>query len=141
MTTALQIIATCLYAFVAMISLVMALKSLRSREFLPFHEAAAQRPWTELGSGLQAVILALLRLTGLGFLVVALQLGVVAVAAWFSPGLVLTLTLPLLSLVFCSGLCAVNFRLHRLTGAQTPWQAALYATVAIVAALVVSLLS
>jgi hypothetical protein len=140
LNTLLQIVATCLYAFVAVVALVMALKSLRAREFLPFHEAAAAQPWGELGVGLQAVILSLLRLSGLGFLIVALQLVVVAVAGNFDQGLVMTLALPLLSLLFCAGLCAINLRLHRRTGAQTPWRGSLYAAIAIAAGLVVSIL-
>jgi hypothetical protein len=136
----LQTVATCLYAIVGIISLVMALKSLHAREFLPFHEAAAAQPWGELGAGLQAVILSLLRLSGLGFLIVALQLGVVAVAGNFRQGLVVTLALSLLSLLFCAGLFAVNFRLHRRTGAQTPWRGSLYAAIAIAVGLVVSIL-
>jgi hypothetical protein len=135
----LQIVATCLYAFVGMISLVMALKSLRAHEFLPFHEAAAAQPWGELADGLQAVILSLLRLSGLGFLIVALQLAVVAVAGHFRPGLVVMLTLPLLSVLFCGGLCAANLQLHKRTGARTPWKGSLYAAMAIAIGLVVSM--
>ena len=132
-------IATGLYALVAVIALVMALESLRARKFLRFHEAAAAQPWDELGPGVQAVILSLLRLTGLGFLLVALQLAIAAVAGDFHPSLVVTLALPLLSLLFCAGLCAVNFQLHRRTGAATPWRGSLYAAIAIAAGLVVSI--
>lgn len=134
----LQAVATCLYAIVGIIALVMALKSLRAREFLPFHEAAAAQSWSELGAGLQAVILSLLRLSGLGFLIVAVQLGVVAIAGNFHGGLVVTWALPILSLLFCAGLCAVNLRLHRRTGAQTPWRGSLYAAMAIAVGLIVS---
>jgi len=124
---------------VAIISLVMALKSLRAREFLSFQQAAAGQPWGELGAGLRAVVLSLLRLSGLGFLLVALQLGVVAVAGNFGQGLVVTLALPLLAVVFCAGLCAINFRLHKRTGAETPWRGSLYAAIAVTVGLVVSL--
>jgi hypothetical protein len=140
LSTLRQVVATCLYAFVGIISLVMALKSLRATKFLPFHEAAAAQPWSELGTGLQAVILSLLRLSGMGFLIVAVQLGVAAVAVNFRPSLVVTWVLPLISLVFCVGLYGVNLRLHRRTGARTPWRGSLYAAIAIAAGLVVSIL-
>jgi len=140
LNTLLQLIATCLYGFVAVIALVMALESLRARRFLHFHEAAAAQSWDELGAGVQAVILSLLRLTGLGFLLVALQLAIVAVAGNFHPGPIVTLALPLLSLLFCAGLCAVNLQLHRRTGAATPWRGSLYAAIAIAAGLVVSII-
>jgi len=139
LSTLLQIVTTCLYAFVSIISLVMALKALRARKLLPFQEAAAAQPWHELSAGLQAVILSLLRLSGLGFLIVALQLGVGAVAGNFHRDHAVMFTLPLLSLLFCAGLCAVNLRLHRQTGARTPWKGALYAAVAIAIGLVVSI--
>ena len=141
MSTLLQVVATCLYGLVAVIALVMALESIRAGRFLRFHEAAAAQPWDALGAGVQAVILSLLRLSGLGFLIVALQLAIVAVAGNFDPGLVVTLALPLLSLLFCAGLCAINLRLHRRTGAGTPWRGSLYATIAVAVGLVASLLS
>ena len=41
MSTVFQLVSTCLYVFVGIISLVMARKSLRADAFLSFHEAAA----------------------------------------------------------------------------------------------------
>lgn len=52
----------------------------------------------------------------------------------------MTLVLPLVSLVFCMGLYGVNLRLHRRTGARTPWRGSLYAAIAIAVGLVVSIL-
>ena len=139
MSAAFEVVATGLYALVGVISLVMALESLRARRFLNFHEAAAGGPWSAIDDGVQAVILALLRLSGLGFLVVGLQLLVVAVAGNLHAGIVVTVGLPCLSLLFCGGLCAINYQLHRRTGAQTPWKGSLYAVIALAVALILSL--
>jgi hypothetical protein len=52
----------------------MAYKSLFSKKFLPFHEQAAGKPWHTVEDGLQRVVLALMKVSGLGFLVVGLLL-------------------------------------------------------------------
>lgn len=141
MSTVLHIVSTCLYALVGIISLVMALESLSARGFLNFHTAAAGEPWTALGDGLQAVIVSLLRLSGMGFLIVGLQLVVVSIAVNLHPGLVVAVALPCLALLFCVGLGVINYRLHVRTGAQTPWKGSLYAAVAVAVALALWLVS
>jgi hypothetical protein len=140
MNTALHVVGACLYACVAVISVVMALKALGAREFLPFQAVAAGKAWDEIGAGTQAVVTSLLRLSGLGFLVVGAQLGVVAVAGILHCDLVVTVALPLLSLGFCLGLCLVNLRLHRETGAKTPWRGSLYAAIAVAIGLALSVM-
>ena len=139
MSTVFQLVSTCLYVFVAIISLVMALKSLRADAFLSFHEAAAGQPWDTIGNGLRAVIITLLRLTGLGFLVAGLGLLVAAVANNIHGGLGVTLAPAALSLLFCLGLTVFNRRLQTRTGAPTPWRGSLYAAAAVAVALVLSI--
>ena len=139
MSTVYQIVSTGLYGLVGIVSLVMAYESLRAPEFLSFHRAAAGEPWNAIADDLQAVIITLLRLSGLGFFVVGLQLLVVAVAGSLSPDPVVSLVLPSLSLLFCAGLCVINYRLHRQTSTRTPWKGSLYAAVAVAVALVLSI--
>jgi hypothetical protein len=136
---AFLLVSTGLYAVVGVTSLVMALKSFRASEFLPFHAAAAGQRWETVGDGLKAVVVALLRVSGLGFLIAGLQLIVVSVAINMRPDPVVAFVLPSLSLLFCVGLCAVNYQLFSRTGARTPWRGSLYAAVAIVVALGLSL--
>ena len=85
------------------------------------------------------MILALLRQSGLGFLLTGLLLFVGAAATLASLGLVAEFAPPLLALVFCSGLYVVNGRLGAATGAATPARESLYACIAICAGLAVSL--
>ncbi len=139
MTTTLHVVGACLYALVGAISLAMAFRSLRAKTFLPFHEAAAGRPWQTLETGLQAVVLTLLRVSGLGFLMVGLQLGVVVVGLWANPSPVVTVELPLLALLFCLGLSIVNYSLYVRTRARTPWRESAYAAVALAVALALSI--
>lgn len=141
MSTACHVVSTCLYGLVGVVSLVMALKSLGARTFLPFHEAASGRSWPAIDDRLQAVILALLRASGLGFLGVGLQLVLVSVGSWLDRNLVVALALPLVSLVFCVGLSVLNYDLHRRTHARTPWRGSVYAAVALAVALALSIAS
>ena len=139
MSIVFQPVSTCLYALVGIVSLVMAAKSLRADAFLSFHEAAAGQPWDSIGNGLQAVIITLLGLTGLGFLVAGLGLLVAAVANNLRGGLGVTLALSSLSLLFCVGLGVLNHRLQMRTNAPTPWRGSLYAAAAVAVALVLSI--
>ena len=139
MSTALHLVGGCLFACIGIISVFMALKALTAREFLPFQKAAAGKAWDEIGGGAQAVMTSLLRLSGLGFLVVGVQLGVAAAGILYRD-LVVTVASAVLSLGFCAGLCLVNLRLHRQTGAKTPWRGSLYATIAVAIALVLSII-
>jgi hypothetical protein len=138
-STALQIVSTCLYVFVGIVSLVMAAETLRAGTFLSFHEAAAGQPWDSIGAGLQAVIVTLLRLSGMGFLVAGLGLLAAAVANNVRGGLGITLSLSSLSLLFCLGLTVINRRLQGRTGAPTPWRGSLYAAIAVAIGLVLSI--
>ena len=139
-STAPHVIGTCLYACVAIISVFMASKALGARKLLPFQQVAAGKPWDEIDAGLQAVVMSLLRLSGLGFLVVGAQLGLVAITGIVHRAPFVTVALPVLSLAFCAGLCLVNLRLHRQTGVKTPWKGSLYAAIAVAAGLVLSVI-
>jgi hypothetical protein len=139
MSTVLQLVPTCLYTLVGILSLVMATETLRAGKFLSFHEAAAGQPWDTVGTRLQAVIITLLRLSGLGFLIVGLGLLLAAVANNVRGGLGVTLALASLSLVFCLGLAVFNRRLQTQTSAPTPWRGSLFAAIAVAVALVLSI--
>ena len=106
---------------------------------MSFHEGASGTQWTALDDRLQKVILALLRQSGLGFLVTGLLLFVGAAATLASFGPVAEFAPPRLALVFCTGLYVVNRRLGVATGATTPARGSLYACVAICAGLALSL--
>ncbi len=73
----------CLYVLVGIISLTMAYKNLFSNRFIPFHEKAAGKPWDQVDNGLQAVVIALMRVSGLGFLVVTLLLTIFPIANYY----------------------------------------------------------
>ena len=128
-----------LYLMVGIVSLVMAKKSLLSERFIPFHENAAGMPLEQLDQRLQNVILALMKTTGLGFLVVGIQLVVFPILNYFMPGPVSELGIPLACEIFCFGLFLVNYRLHKKSGVTTPWKNSLIAMVIIGVGIILSI--
>ena len=135
----LQLISACIYLSVGITSLMMATKNILARSFLPFHAAASGNSWDSVDDGLQAVILAILRISGLGFLVVGLQLTLFPIVNFFVPLPFVLVISPVLSLTYCFGLFIVNYRLHLQTGAATPWKGSLYAVALIAIGIVISI--
>lgn len=141
MTDNTAIIPVVLYMSVGVVSLVMAFKSLFATKYLPFQEKAANKPWEEIGSGLQLVILSLLRLSGLGFLVIAVLLITFPVINYLIPGRFYKYSIPVTALIFCTGLFVNNYLLHKKTGSDTPWKGSLYAAFAILAGIIIAIFS
>jgi hypothetical protein len=139
MVFVLQIVSIVLFFLVGVICLSMAYSTIFSKKYLPFHEQAAGMKWEEHGPGLQATILTLLRLSGLGFLVVGLMLVVLPILNYFEYSLILAISVPILALVFFGGLANFNFQLYKKTKADTPWQSSIAAMVIILIAFVLSL--
>jgi hypothetical protein len=137
----LKLATSALYVGVGAISLVMAGKTLFSGSYLPFHKEAAGMTWEEVPAGLQRVILALMRISGLGFLCTGLLLVLLPVLIFTNaaPGVVYIIVPT--AFVFCSGLFIINYNLFRRTGAQTPWKGALAAMAIIIVALVLTVLA
>ena len=129
-----------IYGFVGVISLIMACKNLFSKKYLLFHEKAAGRSWEEIDNPLQVVILALMRISGLGFLVIALLLIVFPIVNQFIHNEFLKYSIPIIAFLFCSGLFLVNYNLYKQTNSTTPWKGSLFAMFAILAGIILSLL-
>ncbi len=134
-----KIIPVVLYLFVGVISLVMAFKSLFSTKFLPFHEKAAGTLWDEIENPLKLVILSLLRLAGMGFLILSVLLLVCPLVNHFNPNTSYKYLIPVIALIFCMGLFANNYYLHKKTKSDTPWKGSLYAMFVIIAGIIISI--
>ena len=132
------LVPTALYLLVGVLSLRMAYKCLFSKKFIPFHEKAAAMPWDQIAPSLQAVIMALMRVSGFGFLVVAVLLLVFPAANRLLPNVLMEYLIPMTSSLFCSGLFWANYRLHQKTKAPTPWKGALVAFWMLVAGMIIS---
>jgi hypothetical protein len=128
-----------LYAAVGIISLTMAYKNLFFNKFIPFHEKAAGKPLGHFDNGLQSVIIALMRVSGLGFLVVSLLLIILPITNYYAQNTFIKYVVPAIALMYCSGLFLINFQLYSKTGADTPWKFSLYAVGIILLGFVLSL--
>ena len=133
-----QYSSTVVYLGIGILSLVMAFKSLSAKKYLSFHEQASGLAWDSIDERLQLVIKALLRISGLGFLLVAVLLIALPLGMFWRPVLFLKYIVPVTALLFCAGLCIVNFDLYQKTKAATPWKKSLAVVVLIVVAIFLS---
>lgn len=127
--------------FVGVISMIMAFKNLFSNKFLPFLEKAANKRWDEIDNPLKLVILSLLRLAGLGFLIIAILLLAFPIVSYFIPNNFYNYSIPIVALIYCTGLFVTNYLLYKKTKADTPWKGSLYAMLAIITGIIISILS
>ena len=134
-----KIIPLFLYLVIGIVSLMMAYKSIFSTRFLPFHEQAAGKSWESIDQGVQTVIRALMKISGLGFLTVALLLIIISIMSYFVYDSLFQYLLPGIALVYCLGLFLVNHQLAVETKAKTPWKGSLYAAIFIGIGMILSL--
>lgn len=139
MNEILKIIPIVLYFIVGLISLVMTFKCFYSNKYLPFHEQAAATPWNEIDDQLKLVILFLLRLGGLGFLVIAILLLVFPAVTYFVGNKFYQYSIPVIALIYCTGLFVNNYLLYKKTKADTPWKGSLYAIGILMAGIIISI--
>ena len=135
-----EILSLVIYGFVGVISLIMATKSLFAKKYLVFHEKAASIEWTQIDKRLQYVILALLKISGLGFLVTALLLLIFPIVNYFVQDEFIRYSIPVLAFIFCSGLFIINFSLYKQSKSMTPWKGSLFALIAIITGIILSVL-
>lgn len=136
----LRLVPAALSLLVGLVSLRMAWKGLSAREWLPFHARAAGAEWRSLTPRLRLVLLFLVRIGGLGFLIQFLLLTAAAASLVWSPDPKVVLPVLGVGTTYCIGLALLNRRLHRETGAGTPWKASLAAAGVLALAALLSLL-
>jgi hypothetical protein len=134
------IISIALYFLTGIICLLMAGKSILSPTFLPFHEQAAGRSWEEIDKPLQLVIITLMKISGLGFLIVFLLLTIFPIVNYFVHDNFTKYSVPFIAMIFCLGLFFFNYSLFRKTKAKTPWKGSLIAMLTILISLIISVL-
>jgi hypothetical protein len=135
----LEILPILLYMLVGAISMAMAYKNLFTVKFLPFHQKASGKQWNEIDNPLNLVIISLLRLAGLGFLIIAILMLVFPIINYFNTKTFYTYAIPVISLIFCSGLFIINYSLYSKTKAKTPWKGSLYVMLIIIAGIIISI--
>jgi hypothetical protein len=121
------------YSIVALISLVLGSIYLFSSQFMPYHAAALGTSWAALEPAEQTLILALMRVSGGGWVAVGIALAVL-VAVPFRQGQAWAVwLLPLLGLVFYLPNLYATVRVTLDTPATAPWYGNLGGIVALLA--------
>jgi hypothetical protein len=61
------------------------------------------------------------------------------VVNYYNPNIFYKYSIPVLALIYCTGLFIFNFILHIKTKAETPWKGSLYAMLALIAGIIISI--
>ena len=134
-----KIISLFLFLIIGVVSMMMAHKSIFMNRFLPFHEQAAGKSWESIDPGVQTVLCALMKISGFGFLTIALLLIFYSIVSFFGQDSLFQYLLPGIALLFCLGLFFVNHQLAIQTKAKTPWKGSLTAAIMIGVGIILSL--
>jgi len=139
LTAMLRLVSIVPYCSIGIVSYLMFYRTTFGGKLLPFQESAAGKHWEEIEPGLRAVLLALLRLSGLGFLVVGTLLIVFPVEGLVRGNTFDTLAAPAVALFYSVGLVLINHKLARATKAPTPWKRSLSAAALILVGIILEL--
>jgi hypothetical protein len=134
------ILSIILYFLIGVVSFIMAYESFFSKEFFPFHEEASGKSWENIDTSLQFVIITILRISGLGFFVVALLLTIFPIVNYFISDNFFTYAIPVISFIFCFGIFLFNFNLYKKTKANTPWKGSLIVMFIILVGIAISVI-
>jgi hypothetical protein len=133
----LKIVYSGIFLSVGAITLGVSLKFLLSQEFFSYHAEAAGLKWNEVSKPLQTVILAIMKMAGLGTLCLSITVILYSILI-FSNNSVLKYIIPPVSLLFWSGTGGVTFAVYKKTKANTPWKGSLFCVVLIIVAIIIS---
>lgn len=97
-------------------------------------------PLEKLDQGVQHIIIALMRTTGLGFVVVGILLITFPIITYFTSEKIIALVIPLVCAIYCLGLFLANYQLHKKSGSETPWKGSLIAVAILLAGVILSVL-
>lgn len=125
MQNVLEILSVAVEFLVGLICLFMAFKTITAKKFLPFHEQANGGSWETVNPQLQSVILTILKISGLGFMIVGLLLIIFPAAGYLLATPFIRYEAPVLGFIYSVGLYLFNYKLFQKTNAATPWKASL----------------
>jgi hypothetical protein len=126
---------------VGLISLSMAFKNIFSDKFLPFHEIAVGKQLDEIDAQLQFVIIALMRVSGLGFLILSVLLIILPIYYYFNHDIFLQYFTPGVALLYCTGLFIINYSLYKKVNSETPWEKTLIVILLLIVSIIISVLN
>lgn len=133
----LKLLPIILFGIVGIISMIMAYKNILSKKALPFFEEASGKKWEDMDKNTQHLILAMMRISGLGFLVTGFLLLVFPLVNYFNENKFIKFSIPLIALIYCFGLFIFNYILYKQTKAKTPWLKSIFALIILLIGLII----
>lgn len=134
-----KLIAVLLYSVVVLITAGAGLQFITATQFFDYHAQAAGVEWSSLNPDLQMLILAGFKVTGAGFLTVALNLALMILFSFTKHAKSWSgVAIPLVGLVFWSVVLSTTLLVFSATGAAAPWGASLFCVMALLVGLFIS---
>ena len=134
-----KLIAVILYSIVVFITAGAGLQFVTATQFFDYHSKAAGVDWSSLNPDLQMLILAGFKVTGAGFLPVALNLALMILFSFTKHAKSWSgIAIPLVGLVFWSVVLSTTLLVFSATGADAPWGASAFCVMALLVGLFIS---
>ncbi len=109
------------YGITALASLVLGITYLVKSSFMPYHDAALAQSWSELGSNIQVLILALMRVAGGGWIAMAFIITALIIKPFWKDQQWALITLPLIILLFYIPNLWATLSVAMKTPGDPPW--------------------
>ncbi len=124
------------YALVGILGFVFACFYLFRSEFMPYHAVAVGKDWNEIDHGMQVLILALMRVSGGGWMATAISITVLLIARSKFKSSILSIGLVLVGLGALIPTLYATLYVRANSPADPPWYAAVGGIALLVIALV-----
>jgi len=110
-----------IYLVIGTIDIILGVVYFSSKQFLSYHAQAVGVPWQEVNTGVQTLILALMKVAGGGWCALGFFTIILALAAFRTGSAVARWTLPTGTLIFYLASFVATWGVYQETGAPTPW--------------------
>jgi len=110
------------FAYATVAALFSGMRLLLAQRFLPFHQQAVGVLWDDIPGRTQLLLLALMRVAGLGSLGAALLALAACAGGSLGLGRIASLVFGLSVVAYWAGLFGVTSHVHGATGAATPYR-------------------
>lgn len=134
-------VAFCCYLITIILSSIFALIYLFRPEFMPYHATAISMKWSDLNSNLQALILALLRVSGGGMLATSLSISILLFIPFRKGELWAIWAIPIIGLGGAIPTLYATLLVKFNTPASPPWFAAITIIILFLIGFIFSLVS
>lgn len=132
-------VAVLLYSIVVLITAGAGLQFMTATQYFDYHAKASGLDWYSLNPDLQMLILAGFKVTGAGFLTVALSLSLIIIFSFTKHAESWSgVAIPLVGLVFWSVVLSTTLMVFSATGAAAPWGYSLFCVMALLVGLFIS---